>query len=67
MKNVLVLTGDPSELAKDLNKLFGFKVLKVRPCEVLQKEGLIPAVAVTYKTSKKKYMNFLDTRERYGF
>ena len=68
MKKTVIMGGDPKVLAHDMKKLFGFKVTKVTPCEISLKSGdLQEANAITYKTSKKNYRKYLETRDHYGF
>lgn len=69
MKRVIVLCGDPVEMKKDLKKLFKFKVTRVREADILDHNGelLRNGVALEYKTNKRNYTKFLETRERYGY
>lgn len=68
MKKILITTGEPSEIKEDLKRLFGFKIKKIKPCDIPMKDNeIIDGYAISYKTSKRNYKRYLETRTRYGF
>ena len=66
---VTLITADGSvETREDFKKLFNFKTKRVVPAYAMEEGGdLVPCFAWTFKTSKRGFKKFQETRERYGF